>query len=245
MPKIFGKEVNPLVLYGAVAICGVLVYNAVFPAEDSASAPTRAKKKTTTKKDNSIYLPEDYEAKFASYKEPVKNAFRPLIVKKAPTVAAPTGPVLTGVLPAGLTGGEGNWAYTGYAEVDGVRQGLLENSASGESVFLVAGQRWKQLVVRSVTAENMIVAGPDGTPIPIPIKDPVAEQKATPNVLPPTGTVPVNPGAALRGTIGGATAQVPGAPGFAENTLQVQPDESMQNDRDARRRGRRNRRQGQ
>ena len=137
-------------------------------------------------------------------------------------------------------------AYTGYAEVDGVRQGLLENSASGESVFLVAGQRWKQLVVRSVTAESMTVAGPDGVPIPIPVKDPTAEQKAGTSVVPPIGTVPVNPGGALRGTIGGGVAaQIPGAPGVAENTLQVQPDESMQNDRDARRRSRRNRRQGQ
>lgn len=249
MPKLFGKQINPLILIGVSAIVGFFIYDGLFPAQ-SAVAPSSSskKKKTTTASKNSGFLPEDYEAKFASYAVPVRNTFKPLVAKKVVTAPViPNGGLPTGVLPSSLTGGEGNWMYTGYAEVDGVRQGLLENSSTSESVFLRAGQKWKQLVVRAVAAENMVVAGPDGTSITIPVGDIANEQRANPNVVPPGGVVPVNPGGALRGQIGGAAAQIPGDPNTNVNSLQVQPDGSMgsmENNGGNGRRNRRGRRQG-
>lgn len=252
MPKIFGKEVNPIILVGGVAILGFLIYDGLFPAEAAPSSSTSTKKKKTpAKADKSGFLPEDYEAKFASYTSPVRNSFTPLVAKKTitPNVPPAGGAALpSGFIPGTLTGGEGNWMYTGYAEVDGVRQGLLENSSTSESVFLRPGQKWKQLVVRSVAAENMVVTGPDGTNVTLPVGDIANEQRANPNVVPPNGTQPVNPGAALRGPIGGAAAQIPGDPNVNVNSLQVQPDGtmgSMENNDGGRRRGnRRGRRQG-
>jgi hypothetical protein len=255
VPKIFGKEVNPIILAGGVAILGFLIYDGLFPAEPTASSSsTRStKKKTPAKADKGGFLPEDYEAKFASYSTPVRNSFTPLVAKKAITPSVPAGggvaagpsPYLSGA----LTGGEGNWMYTGYAEVDGVRQGLLENSSTSESVFLRPGQKWKQLVVRTIGAEKMVVTGPDGASVTLPVGDIANEQKANPNVVPPGGVVPVNPGGALRGQIGGTAAQIPGDPNVNVNSLQVQPDGtmgSMENNDGGRRRGgnRRGRRQG-
>lgn len=244
MPKIFGREVNPIILVGAVGILGFLIYDGLFPAE-AASTTTAAKpKKKTTVANKSGFLPEDYEAKFASYPTPVRNSFKPLVEKRKMTTVPPESAIVTGVFPASLTGGEGNWMYTGYAEVDGVRQGLLENSSTSESVFLRAGQKWKLLVVRSISENDMVVAGADGKPITIPVGDVANEQRANPNVVPPGGVAPVNPGGALRGPINGAAAQVPGDPNVNMNNLQVQPDGSMGNEGGNGRRNRRGRRQG-
>lgn len=245
MPKIFGKEVNPLILFGGVAILGFLIYDGLFPAEATpTSSSTRKTAKKTTTADKRGFLPEDYTATFAAYPTPVRNSFKALVAKKtvAPPVV-PTGPG-SGVLPAALTGGEGNWMYTGFADVDGVRQGLLENSSTSESVFLRPGQKWKLLVVKSITENNMVVAGIDGSPITIPVGDVANEQRMNSSVVPPSGVPPVNPGGALRGQIGGAAAQIPGDPNVNINNLQVQPDGSMGNDGGNGRRNRRGRRQG-
>lgn len=251
MPKLFGKEVHPLILIGGVAILGFLIYDGLFPAETAASGSTAKTTKKPTKTEKATnFLPEDYTAKFASYTVPVKSAFTPLVAKAKPTapVAVPGNNLPSGVLSPALTGGEGNWMYTGYAEVDGVRQGLLENRATNESVFLRPGQKWKQLTVRSVATENMVVTGPDGANVTIPISDIANEQKTNSNVVPPGGGVPpVNPAGALRGPIGGAAAQIPGDPNANPNSLQVQPDGSMgsmENMGGNGRRGRRGRRQG-
>jgi hypothetical protein len=249
VPKVFGKEVPPIILVGGVAILAVLVYGQIFPAD---AAPTGPARKRTTKKSTSKagtqYTKEDYEAKFAVYNQPVRNSFQPLVVKAppaVPTIPPGTLPGAPNVLAADLTGGEAGWAYTGYAEIDGIRQGLLENGSTGASVFLRAGQRWKNLTVRSITAENMTVTGPAGTNVTIPVGDTTVEQRTAGNVVPPGGVAPGNPGAPLAGPIGGAAANnvpgaAPGTSGVTSTDLQVQPDNSNDG---RRRRGRRGRQQ--
>ena len=244
MPKIFGKEIPNYLLIVGVGVLGFLVFDMV-SGGDPATRTKLPKPKSKKKEVVSQYTPEDYKATFAVLNEPVRNAFRPLIVKRGPIgLPIPTGGPI--VLPLGWVGNQAGWAYTGYAEVDGLRQGLVENSVTGESVFLRSGQRWKALTVRAITAENMEVTGPDGTQLTIPVVDPNAEQKVATNVVPPGGVAPVNPGTALSGPIGGAAAQqIPGvapgsAPGAAPGVdLRVQPDNSNNNGGGGRRRGRR------
>ncbi len=241
MPKIFGKNVSPIVIYAAGALAAFLVYSELFPAEaTSAGSRRRTTRKTTPAAETGPYTKADFEAKFAAFNEPVKDAFRPLVAKAEPVTqqvqVQPLGP--TNILSADLTGGEGNWAYTGFAEVDGVRQGLLENGTTSESVFLRSGQRWKSLVVRSIGTESMTVAGPDGKEVTIPVGDKAAEQTPSAGVTAPNGTTAVPPGGALAGPIGGA-----GQPGAAATDLRVQPDGNAAMDRETRRRLRQERRQ--
>ena len=61
-----------------------------------------------------------------------------------------------------MTGGEANWRYTGTAQINGVREALLENSSTGESVFLRVGQSWKQAVLKKIENEAVVMTGPGG-----------------------------------------------------------------------------------
>ena len=224
MPKLFGKNIPPLALYVGAPVLAYFIYDGLFPAAPASSAKSRvtARSRTsTTTKTNSLFTEEDYEAKFASFKKAPRDAFRPLVEKKN-TNARTAAALGAGVLPGDLTGGEANWVYTGYASLNGVRQGLLENSSSGESVFLVVWQRWRALTVQTIGAEEMIVTGPTGTAVTIPIGDTATEQTPTPGVVAPNGgTAPLNPAGALAGPIGG----VPGGPNPVD--LRVEPDASQ------------------
>lgn len=222
MPKIFGRDVPPVILGGGVLVLAALVYNMLFPADGAAVRRTTRKPPKKKAAVSDQFRPEDYEAKFASYTTPARSVFAPLVERNAAkTVVNPLTP-LKG-LSLELTGNEAGWNYTGYAEVDGIRQGLLENTSSGNSVFLRVGQKWRNLTVQSITADALEVSGPEGGNVTIPVYDPSAEQSTTPNVVAANGTPPGTPGAALSGPIGG-TAQLPGvAPGNMAD-MRIQPE---------------------
>jgi hypothetical protein len=232
VPKIFNREVPPIVLVLGVGLLGYLVYDMAFSSAPSSGATTKVRRRgVTTKAQDSQYLKEDYEAKFAVYKQPASNVFRPLVVGET-VASAGQKELAKGEIPSALTGGEGSWKYTGFAAVNGERQGLLENGSTQESVFLTIGQQWRLLTVRAIGEEQMVVAGPTGEEITIPIGTTTAEQSSNTGVVPGGGVPPVNPGAPLTGPI----AQQPGT---NPEDLRVQP--SNDQGQDARRSWRRRR----
>ncbi|AIE87573.1 hypothetical protein [Fimbriimonas ginsengisoli] len=205
MPKLFGKEVS-WALLGPASILGLyVVYTLAFPAPPVvATGPT--KKRTKPVATNTLFLPEDKTAKFASFTEPPQNTYRPLIVKQNPLggKAALNGPIL-GFDPKNADGQAG-WGYTGYVVLNGQPQGLLENPSTGDALYVQKGDVWKHSTVKELTPEKIVVSGPGGTQT-VKLGDVTELKKPSSVVAGGVGVAPVNPGPALAGAIGN------GAPG--------------------------------
>lgn len=140
------------------------------------------------------FTPEDRTASFTDGVPVARNAFKPLVVRKNTTLVSAL--AAAGGVPTDFTGGDGSWVCTGVAEVDGVRQALLENRSSGEGVFLRQGDRWKKTVVSQVLEDAVVLVGPGGQPRTIHVQqDQMVEETST-------DTLPVQP--KLNGPIGGA-----------------------------------------
>lgn len=216
MPKLFGKNIPPVVM-GLMGIVGVYAfYTVLFP--DNAP-PTVAKKfkapikKTTMETD---YLLSDYTFKADPLPQDVslKDAFKPLVVKS-------NGQQVNGTLSVD------NYVYSGMAKLNDETEGLLENSQTGQGDFVTKGQKWHDTwLVVSIDA-NQIQLKNDSGDITTLIAG-AASQKASASAPgPAAGNSPVN----LVGPIGGPD-------------LTIQPDGSqmgMQNNNNGRRRRGRNR----
>jgi hypothetical protein len=150
------KISRPALYLGLVAI-GVAGYILTEP-----DTPTRqvrpSTKKTTVVNRLSTYTDEDYKAKFEPVNLVSSSAFKPLVARQTSGMAL----AADGGIPAAFAGGEASWICTGTVEVDGVRQALLENRATGEGVFLRQGERWRNSVVSEVRADAVVLVGPGG-----------------------------------------------------------------------------------
>jgi hypothetical protein len=224
MAKI-SKPVLYTVLLGVAAL--IFVY-ATEPDPAPAGTGTKRTATKTVNKKADVYLPEDYKAKFASLNEVPKDAFHPLVVRKTSgTQASPPDP---DGIPFDATGGEPDWHYTGLVEVNGTKMALIENDSTGEGVYLRRGDRWKKIVVSSISDEALILVGPGGTPFRIKLGERGEEPAA------PTGTNPTPLQPPLQGVIGAGSANVPPLPGITTNDLAVQPENGNDGRRPRRRR---------
>lgn len=182
----------PRYLYYLVGAAVALVLYTVLTAPET--VPTRRANNTfaggaSRKKADDTYRPEDYTAKFPPVNVAPRDAFKPLVAKTTTTLAVQPTPLAPNGIPASFAGGDGNWVYTGNAEVDGVPNALLENTASQETVFLRPGERWKSLTLAGVTASAIELIGPTGQRRSVGIAD---ETAATTQVAAttPAGTAP-------------------------------------------------------
>ena len=92
-------------------------------------------------------LPADLKAHFPRYAGGTRDPFAPgvVIAHALPKpAAAPAGRAQTG------------WALTGINSVNGVASALIENSATGESVFLQPGDQWNGLRVVSIKSDRVL-----------------------------------------------------------------------------------------
>ncbi len=140
---------------GAIAIYGVFV---VMTSDDAKAKSTKPKAIAKKSSKTALYLPEDYKASFAPVLLPVKNVMHPLVIRAMDRLGGSS----ETSIPSNFTGGDGNWIYTGLAEVNGSPTALLENESSGEGVFLKVGERWKQCIVAEIKSESVVLVGPDG-----------------------------------------------------------------------------------
>lgn len=145
------------------ALFGVVAYAAVVLTEPE-PAPGTGRRTPAGSREAAAqgqFLPEDYSASFAKLNEPARNAFKPLVARSRGANAGENARV--DAVPADFAGGDPNWLYTGNAEVDGLNVALLENSVTGESVFLAAGDVWKQAVLSTIGIDAIVMVGPGGT----------------------------------------------------------------------------------
>jgi hypothetical protein len=163
---------------------------------------TRVLSKPLVSVTSSQYTQQDFDANFPKPVLASRNAFQPLVVRKSSLAQALAN---AGNIPPEFAGGDPNWSCTGSAEVDGVRQALIENKNTNDGVFLKQGDRWKNCVVSQVLENAVVLVGPGGDAKTIFVKQdtPVDETDLS-------GTNPVQP--ELSGTIGnGGQQQGPGA----------------------------------
>jgi hypothetical protein len=184
-------KVSRPIIYAA--LFGVVAYAAVVLTEPETPTKKTTKKTTATAKKNANdpYLPQDYKAKFERVNLPVKNAFKPLVVRQSAGGALDS--LRLDGLPAGFAGGDPNWRYTGTAEIDGVRVALIENHVSGDGVFLKVGETWNQTVLTSIETEAIVMVGPGGAVRRIRLGEPEESRVASGNTVPNQGMAAVPP----------------------------------------------------
>jgi hypothetical protein len=183
------------VLILLLATVAVAVYLLASPAP---KRPTASKKpsKPIVRITSTPYTQADRDANFP---EPVlasRNSFTPLVMRKSGALAAAL--AASGNIPAEFAGGDPNWACTGTAEVDGVRQALVENKSTNDGVFLKQGDRWRTSVVSQVLEDGVVLIGPGGEAKTIHVKQ---EPGSGVDETDLSGSFPVQP--EMSGIIGG------------------------------------------
>jgi hypothetical protein len=136
------------------------------------------------------YTAEDRAARFVTVAAPLKDAFKPLVVRKDSGGGAQSN--LANAIPSEYTEGEGNWAYTGTAEIDGVPQALFENKTTQEGIFVRQGEHWKRAVIEQIMPTTVLISGPGGEHrLELVNEQPVVA--AAPAAANPAGVQPVSP----------------------------------------------------
>lgn len=254
------KKTSPVVWVGVLAAAAA-AYILTAPSDAPAPSTSSKKRPKANSKTDGLYTPEDSLAKFASVTTPVADVFNPLVKKPILAIKPPPQPVDPtgaggGGIDSRLTGGEASWFYTGLVELDGQRQALLENTKTGETMYVSAGEGWKAARIRTVDVSAVVMVGPDGTAVRIPI----TQYGVAPGTNPAAATTvasaapstqPLNVPSGITGQIGGGAGIRP-IPGMATMTLpdgstvQVpyDPNNPNGNQGGRRRGGRRNQNQG-
>lgn len=209
--------------------------------DDSKPAAKKPPKKSSSADDKNkdIYVKSDYTTFFKPAKLEIKDSFRPLVAKAKPAGGIKIDP---NGLDATLTGGE-SWVFTGTPEVDGVRTALLENTVTGQGVYLKVGEAFRQMKVMSIEPDQLVVRGNDGADRTVHLAD---ATQATDRTAVRGAVAPVTP-PPLRGPIGSNApgVNVPGGNQPAANAaadMSGAMDDSQMQPQDFNGGGRRNRR---
>lgn len=143
---------------------------------------------SSKKNNNEVVIKEDYEIRFDSVQDDLRNSFVPILTKK--NLSAPAS--INGI-PSAFANGEATWIYTGNMTVDGVPNALLENTASGDGVFLRPGEQWRKLKLVKVNDMSIVLEGPNGAVKTVFFVDPSTNNPDSgvsvpgPATLPPVG----------------------------------------------------------
>lgn len=202
-------KVSRPTIYILVAAIAVAAW--FLTSEDQAQRARSAQKRPASKTSTLPvgFTQEDLDAQFEPSKEPIKDAFRPLVERRrggSETALAPN------AVPSILTGGDPNWIYTGMAEVDGVSTGLLENKATGEADFVQHSQAWKDSNVSAISPFSIQLKGKNGKTYTMFIADETSNR----TMMAQNGFSPLNP--PLRGGIGAGLEVTPERPNRRSNS---------------------------
>ncbi len=150
MPKLFGRNVPPVMLGAMGILTGFLVIQALSPADDTATKSRKPKSQVKKLLNQSDYLNTDYAFQIAPLGEAVqpKDVFRPLVSKNSGDKAA--------------NQTVDNFSYSGMAQLNGVANGLLENSQTGQGDFVQEGQSWHDHVVVKVSGDSIELRNANG-----------------------------------------------------------------------------------
>ncbi len=206
-------QLSKPVLVTAIGSIAVLIW--VYTWEEPKAPPARDARRvqaiTSARGQKTAQVPSSAPVRFERLQGTPRDVFRPLVLSGR----GGTGSV--GGVPEALIGGEPGWTYAGMAEVDSVPVALLENSRSGDFVFLRPGERWKGAALASVSPDMLRLRTDDGRVADVPVKQTSASAATTASATrqprtgaPTTGGLPTLPGIPGLGT----TPGMPGMPGF-------------------------------
>jgi hypothetical protein len=208
-----------------VAVLGAVAYAVVLLTEEKAPPKKPTTRVTASGPKAPVgFTAADMTATFPRYASKDRNAFAPKVVaKKAAANAGMTPPLLPPILTTGV------WTLTGINTVDGVASALLENSSTGETVFLKQGDIWSGLQVLAIEPEAIVLVNAQGKPTRLvfaqPAEEPAMVGTVPPVVLPaPSGGTVVLPGtrAASGNNTGNSVASpTPSAPTVPRPTPMV------------------------
>lgn len=135
-------KISRPIVYSAVG--AAVVYAVVVLTQPDPPAPHHRTQtiRRIAAEGNGALTPADLTAHFARYRASKRNPF----LSALPLTGAKTAP------GAGTAqgGGRGEWTLTGINIINGTPNALVENGATGESVFLKPGDRWRGLRVLSI-----------------------------------------------------------------------------------------------
>ena len=178
MPKISKQMQGMLAL---LAVVGGVAY-VMSSGSDTPAATHKPHMKfgnTTTQADSSGILPEDLTAQFSRYPGGSRNPFMPVVNSTT---------ALSGGGKSSTT-----WALTGIDTIDGVTTALVENSSTGDSVFLKAGDKWNGMRVTSIGSDSATFVDASGkvTQLSFPVNAPdTTEAGAAPSPQTPQQNIP-------------------------------------------------------
>ncbi len=206
-------QLSKPVLITAIGSVAVLIWVYTWE-EPKAPPPADARRLQTSTSARSRREPQEQtvaKVRFERLQGTPRDVFRPLVLSARGGSGTPGG------VPEALIGGEVGWTYAGMAEVDNVPVALLENSRSGDFVFLRPGERWKGAALASVSPDMLRLRADDGRVADVPVKQVTASsaaaapaQRQQRTAAPATGGLPTLPGIPGLGT----TPGVPGMPAF-------------------------------
>lgn len=187
------------VLYGGLALVTIAAFWATgdTPAKGAvhAARPSAGRKVAVNEW---VFDASETSVRFEKPKGRMRNIFQALIYAEGQMPGSEVEPLTK--LPADLAQGEGDWAYTGMVEVDGVKLALLENGTSHQGGYVREGETWKRSRIARITMPCIVVVGPDGVETTVFRYNP--NQTPKPKPLPDPGFRPMDLGPALRGPIG-------------------------------------------
>jgi hypothetical protein len=194
MPKLFGRDFPPVML-GAMGLLTIVAFSQVLGGGAETSA-TKKRPKTQSKKlsADSDYLETDYRFQIAPLGDSVqaKDAFKPLVSK--------------GTADKAGTQSIDSFSYSGMAQLNGVANGLLENSTTGQGDFVQEGQTWHDHTVVKVTGDSIVMRNSNGDVLTLLAG--VSASKAGPTAAAGTAPVPQSGNPIMVGPIGSSDISI-------------------------------------
>jgi hypothetical protein len=183
------QKTKPIVWIGLIGACAIIYLVAVPP--DSTKSEKSTKKPIPEAKAPVGFTKEDYTVTFPPVNSATRNAFMPVVMRQDRNGTAQAA-------PNALSAGGGNWIFTGTVELNGVKQALLENPATGEGAFLRLGESWNGYSVVTIRDDQVTVTSPTGQSKTIKLE---GEVVPAPNNAPSNAPLTLNN--PLSGPIGG------------------------------------------
>lgn len=191
-------KVSRPVVYSVVAAAAIYAVVLLTEPEQPVRKPAKRSTLGAAAKAPAGFLPEDLTAQFGRYAGKSRNAFQPEVLPKQTVMSAlPPGRSSAGTISG--PGLRGTWALTGINVLNGRRSALVENSTTGDSEFLAAGDSWNGLQVVAVETDTVVFLNSLGQRTQLKFVDP---QDAAATTGTPPGTVSTTP----------ATTGAPAAP---------------------------------
>ena len=186
-----------MMIYGLVAVVAVVGFIATSPPKDAGkssldeatSAPRTPSSKKSTKE--TVFTVDDQKASYARLNEPVRNSFKPLVIKQMGS----GGQLLANQVPPFYAGGSASWFYTGTAILNEVPMALVEDTSNGQGEYLQVAQTAKQARVVKITPSSLVLAGPDGETVTLVLIEnkPIVEDAAVAPFNPLSGPIGIRP----------------------------------------------------